>query len=64
MDSPNLSSIFAEAITNGLLTGFKMIWWLFPLAIIIKIIERWLFKKIDNWKYRRRNKKIKGFSEN
>lgn len=54
MEPHNLGLIFEKAILSGFWTAFKMVWWLFPLAIIILILEKWLNKKIDNWK--RRNK--------
>ena len=55
MESHSISLIFREAILSGFWEVFKRLWWLFPLAIIIKILEKRLNRKIDNWK-KRRNK--------
>ena len=51
-----LNQSIKQGIPQGLWIGFKWIWWLIPLAIVLKLFERWANKKIDKRKWRRRNK--------
>lgn len=51
---PNFNSILIKSILSGFWIVFKMTWWLILLAIIIRVLDKWLNKKVDNWK--RKNK--------
>jgi hypothetical protein len=60
MDPSFVEAISREirtGIFEGLWTAFKWTWWLFPLAIVFRIFEKWANRKIDNWKRRRKLQK-------
>ena len=44
----------ARWFLEGFWIAFKMVWWLLPIAILIRIIERWANKKIDKWKNKKK----------
>lgn len=62
MDPEAISKIFGEAIFKGFSQSiwvvFKAMWWLIPLALIF----RWINKKSDKWRRGGRNRKFRGFS--
>ena len=55
--SEAISQGFKTGILNGTLAVLKGLWWLIPLALLF----RWINKKTDKWG-KGKNGKLRGFS--
>ena len=64
---PTTSEAISHAFSNALFEGFwmalKLMWPLIIFVVLLKLFERWANRKIDAWKWRRKNKKFRGFSK-